>query len=136
MKARLYPHENKDEFKITVQKDSQTAQFDIIRMLLSLAYMLSLIPACTDIKGVHLQSGPITQEIYIRPPREKCEKRKIFGTLKKLPYGITEAGKQRAKEIEGLMGQQDHLERIIEVSQLYIKRKSYEKLSLIIDKNY
>lgn len=37
MKARLCPNGNRDKLKKTVRKDSATAQFDIIRLLLSLA---------------------------------------------------------------------------------------------------
>lgn len=70
MKARLCPHGNRDKEKGNIRNDSASAKFPIIRLLLSLATFLMLRIGCIDINGAYLQSGPITRELYIRPPPE------------------------------------------------------------------
>lgn len=63
MKARLCPNGNRDKLKKTVRKDSATAQFDVIRLILSLATIFTFRIGCIDIKGAYLQSGPIRRSI-------------------------------------------------------------------------
>lgn len=91
MKPRLCPNGNWDKLRKT-RKDSATAQFDIIRLLLSLATTFFFRLACVDIKDAYLQSGPIKRTIFVRPPRELRLPRNILWKLRKLPYVITEAG--------------------------------------------
>lgn len=81
-KARICPNGNRDRMKKTVRKDSATAQFDIIRLLLSLASIFLFRLSCIDIKGAYLQSGPIKRQIYVRPPRELGLPRHILWKLK------------------------------------------------------
>lgn len=100
MKARLCPNGNHDRTKKTASKDSATAEFAIIRLLLSMAIFLQLRLGCIDIKGVYLQSGPIKRRIYVRLPPELGSPRNILWKIQKLPYGFTEAGRQLAKENE------------------------------------
>ena len=94
MKARLCPHGNRDSGRNYVRKDSATAQFDMIRLMLSIATLLPFRIGLIDIKGAYRQSGPIKRDIYVRPPIEVGEKRGVIWKLVKLPYGITEAGRQ------------------------------------------
>lgn len=70
MKARLCPNGNRDKLRKTVRKDSASAQFDVVRMLLSLTTLFRFRLACIDIKGAYLQSGQIKRCIYVRAPRE------------------------------------------------------------------
>lgn len=70
LKERLCPHGNRGKMKHEIRKDSATAQFDVIRLICSIAAILRLRLGCIDIKGAYLQSGPITRDIYVRPPRE------------------------------------------------------------------
>ena len=65
LKCRLVPHGNRDREKDSVRKDSATAQFPIIHLLLSLATILSLSVASIDIKGAYLQAGNLPRDIYI-----------------------------------------------------------------------
>lgn len=47
-----------------------------------------------NIKEEYLQSGPIQGTLYVRPPQEIGKKRGIMCKLKKIPYEITEEGRQ------------------------------------------
>lgn len=100
LKARLCPHGNHDDEKDSVRKDSATAQFDVIRLLCSIATILGFKLSCLDIKGAYLQSRPIQRDIYVRPPPELQMKRSILWKLTKMPYRITEAGRQWARVFE------------------------------------
>lgn len=134
MKARLCPNGNRDRLRKTVQKDSAIPQFDIIHLLLSLATIFFFDLGYIDIKCAHLQSGPIRRIIYVRPPRELNLPRNILCKLRKLPYGINEAGRQLAKEIESWLVSEYRFQCFFGVSQLHIKRDSDSKIILIATK--
>lgn len=133
LKGRLCPHGNWDRFKRTVRKDLQTAQLDVIIMLLSLTSILFFLLGGIDVKGTYLQSGRIKRVIYVRPPKEMNVARDILWRLNKL-LSITEAGRQWAKEIESWMIDDYGLQRIYGFSHLYLKRYDAEKIKLIIAK--
>ena len=134
LKARIVPHGNKDVYKDDIRKDSSTAQFDVIRILLAAVTFLGMRLAMADIKGAYLQSGPIQREIYVRPPREWTDARGKVWKLTKLPYGIVEAGRQWAKTIEDWMLNRVGLQRIKGLNQIYVLRDSVGKISLIVAK--
>lgn len=67
-----------DNFKNRVRKDSQTAHFDIIEILISLDSIPSLRLFCIDMKVSYSQRGPILRETYVYPLQELCEKQKSF----------------------------------------------------------
>lgn len=92
LKARQYPNGNRDRMKKTVRKDTMTAEFDIIRLLLSFLITFFFTRASVDIKGVYPQSGPIKRRIYVGPPLELLFPRHIPWKLLKLPYCSTEPG--------------------------------------------
>lgn len=50
MKARLCPNGNREKLKKMMRKDSATAQFDYIRLLLSLATIFLFRIECIDMK--------------------------------------------------------------------------------------
>lgn len=131
MKARLCPNGNRDRMKTTVRKDSATAQFDEIRLLLSLASIFMFRLGCIDIKGAYLQSGPVKRCIYVRPPQDLGIPRYILWKLWKHPYGITETGRQWAKEIESCLVQTAGFIRVIGMRQIYAKRDEQNKIALI-----
>lgn len=93
LKARLCPHVNRGIMKDEVIKDSATAQLDTIRLTLSMSDTMGIRIGCVDVKEAYLQSGSIKRLIYVRPPKELA-KRGILWRLNKMPYGITEAGRQ------------------------------------------
>ena len=134
MKARLCPHSNHDSGKDSVRKDSATAQFDVIRLMLSIATLLSFDIGLIDINGAYLQSGPIKRDIYVRPPIEVGERRGVLWKLVKLPYGITEARRQWATVIEEWLLNTAEMERVNGMSQLFLKRSSRGDIILMIAK--
>lgn len=73
-------------------------------------------------KGAYLQGGPIEREIYLGPQRE-CESwnRGKIWHLARLPYGMAEAGRQRAVSIELRVAKDVRLDRIFGVSQCSVR---------------
>lgn len=63
LKERLCPHGNKEIEFGNIRNDSSNAQFDIIRLLLSIASLLSFRLGCVDIKAAYIQSGTISREL-------------------------------------------------------------------------
>lgn len=94
LKARFCSHGNRDREKGNIRNDSANAQFNLIKLILSIASVLELSLGCIGIKSAYLQSGPIKRELYVKPPREVDASRGVLWKLKKLPYGIAEAGRQ------------------------------------------
>lgn len=134
LKARLCPHGNRDKMKNDIRKDSATAQFDVIRLFCSMAAVLQFRLGCLDIKGAYLQSGPIQREIFVRPPKECGSIRGMLWRLVKMPYGISEAGRQWAKVFEGWILQEAAFERVFGVSQLFVKRDTSGNITMILAK--
>lgn len=134
LKARIVPNGNRDSEKDDVRKDSSTAQFDVIRLLLAVTTFLGMRLAMADVKGAYLQSGPIRREIYVRPPREWKGQRGTLWRLTKLPYGIVEAGRQWAKTVEEWMLTEGGLQRLHGLNQLYVRRNGLGTIILIVAK--
>lgn len=135
LKARICPHGNRDAMKDGIRKDSATAQFDVIRLMLSLATILSFNLGVVDVSGAYMQSGPIKRNIYVRPPREwdGTPRGKVWYLLK-LPYGIVEAGRQWALVIEDWLLNDAGMQRVNGISQLYMRRDSKGQINLILAK--
>lgn len=134
MKAQICPNGNRDRMKKSVHKDSATAQFDIIRLILSLASILLFRLGCIYINSAYLQSSPIKRRIYVRPPRELGLPRHILCKLKKLPYGITEAGREWAKEIESWLIKKSGFKRVKVLSHFYVKRNRRGNIVMVVVK--
>lgn len=134
LKAHLCPHGNHDNEKDSIRKDSATAQFDVIRLLCSIAAFLRFRLGCLDIQGAYLQSGPIRRDIYVRPPPELRTRKGILWKLTKLPYGITEAGRQWARVFEQWLTEKVDFKRVIGVPQMFVKRYDNGHISLILAK--
>lgn len=134
LKARICPHGNRDHLKDDVRKDSATAQFHVIRLLLAIATTLHFLLGVIDISGAYMQSGPIKREIYVRPPRKWRTTRGHIWKLLKLPYGITEAGRQWAQVMEDWLTKETGMEMAHGISQLFIKRKGNGKIGMMLAK--
>lgn len=134
LKARIVPHGNRDVEKDNIGKDSSTAQFDVVRIMLAVCNFIGLSLTIAEVKGAYLQSGPIQREIFVRPPREWIRKRGCLWKLKKLPYGIIKAGRQWPKEVEEWMLSTAGIDRIRELNQLYVRPDSIRRIILIITK--
>lgn len=134
LRARICPHGNHDDELEEVGKESATAQFDFSRLMLALTTMLSFRIGLVDIKGAYLQSGPIQRELYVRQPKGcKTTQRGLLWHLTKLPYGITETGRQCAATMENWTTNVLGLERVYGVSQMFVKRgRNYELMFIVI----
>lgn len=51
-----------------VRKDSSTAQFSVIRLILTVTIYMSFILGLFDMKGSYIQIGAIKRHIYVIPP--------------------------------------------------------------------
>lgn len=71
MKERVCHYGNKDDIKSDVRKDSATAQFDIIWLLLAIASTLPMRLGVVDMSGAYMKSGPINRDVYVSPPRKR-----------------------------------------------------------------
>lgn len=58
MKARIFPHIQKDEMKNDTRNDSATSLLDVILLLHAPATMLQMILVVVDISGAHMLSVP------------------------------------------------------------------------------
>lgn len=134
MKARICPHGNRDDQKDQIRKDSATAQFDVIRLLLAIVTLLPMRLGVLDISGAYMQSGPIKRDLYVRPPREWGCRRGFIWKLLKLPYGISEAGRQWAKVFEEWLITEMNMYTVEGVSQLFIKRRQDGSIMLMVAK--
>ncbi len=66
LSCSLVPHGNKDDLKDILRSDSLTAQFPIIRTVLSMAALHRFQLAKIDIYGAHLKSKDIERDICVR----------------------------------------------------------------------
>lgn len=121
LRARICPHGKRDDMKDDLRKDSTTAQFSVIRLLLSIATCSRVRLGLVYISGAYMQIGPIKRQIYGRPAREwDGGVRRSVWELLKMPYGITEAGIQWALVIESWLTDAMGMESIEGVSQIFI----------------
>ena len=138
MKARIVLHGNYDDDKESQRSDSSNAPLFVVRMLLSLVTFMGFRLGTAHFKGAYLQSGPITRDIYLPPPRDWCSLmglcRGLLWKLLKLSYGIVEAGRQWQKVVEQWMLSEGGLERLFGMSQLYVKCTHDKKICLIVAK--
>ena len=134
LKARIVPHGNHDAEKDEVRKYSSTPQLFVIRLLLSLVTFLGFRLGMADIKGAYLRSGPVSREIFVRPPREWTGPRGTLWKLTKLLYGIVEAGRKWQKTIEDWMLDTGKLERVFGIGQMFVKRNRHGRICLLVAK--
>lgn len=62
------PHGNRDLDKDNIRSDSSSAQFSVIRAVLSMAATFKLKLATIDICKAYMQSGELEREIFMRTP--------------------------------------------------------------------
>lgn len=68
LKAPISPHVNSYVDQNDNQKDSTTAKYGLIRVIVSMVKLLPFRIVLVDIKGAYLQSGPIRRDVYVIPP--------------------------------------------------------------------
>lgn len=88
-----------------------------------------------DVSNAYMTSGPIKRSIYVRPPGEwdKGTRWSVW-ELRKMPYGITDAGRQWATVIESWLTGTVGMETMKGVSQFFMKRRSDHSLAGIVTK--
>lgn len=133
LKGRIVVHGNRDAEKDMVRSDCAAADMMIVRMMISLATILGFNMATADIKGAYMQSGPIQREVYVRPPKDCHRKRGMVWKLLKLPYGLTDAGRQWLLRAENWLLGDAGMERVDGVNQMFT-RKHGDKIKLIVAK--
>jgi transposase InsO family protein len=96
VRARLTArgYEEEDEFP----KDSPTMQKCSLRLLLTLATLLSFRIQTTDIKSAFLQGSKLEREVFVKPPKEAESKGKLW-RLEKCLYGLKDASRQWYKKV-------------------------------------
>lgn len=68
LKAIVCPHGSHDNEKDNIRKDSSTAPFVIISLMLALVKCTEDRLGLVHIEGSYLQSRPIQRKMYVRPP--------------------------------------------------------------------
>lgn len=81
-----------------------------------------------------MQSGPIWRDVYFIPPQQLGQ-RGEYWKLIKLPYGISEAGRQWLKVVEFWMNEHAELTSNPQLGRIFLKRNASAKITLIAAKN-
>ena len=120
--------------KDSIRKDSATAQFPIIRALLSAAAVLGLELATIDISGVFLQAGPLKRKVYVRLPYGWTNDPQKVWKLLVPPYGLVESGRLWQLAVEDWMEECFGVEQVPGMPQLFLIRGVRGDVELIIAK--
>lgn len=132
LKCRLVPHGNRDKDKDEVRKDSNTAQFPVIRALLAIASFFGLRIAIIDISGAYLQAGPLPRLVFMRPPPGWSSSPLFIWKLLKPAYGLAESGRIWQLAVEKWLRQNYNIETIAGFPQLFIIRSSNSKIPKLL----
>ena len=128
LKCRLVPHGNRDKDKDEVRKDSNTAQFPVIRALLAIASFFGLRIAIIYISGAYLQAGPLPRLVYMRPPPGWSSSPLFIWKLLKPAYGLAESGRIWQLAVEKWLRENYSTETIAGFPQLFIIRKPSSRI--------
>lgn len=134
MKARRYPHENRDHEKGSISSDSANVQFSVIKLLVRPAIFFKFIFGCIDIRAAYLQGGPILRDIYTQPTKDCNCTQSTVCKLKKLPYGLRQAERQWTKTAETWLLLSAGLNRVNGIFQLYTKTESSGDITTLLVK--
>lgn len=128
---RLFPHGNRNSMKEEVRKDSETAQLDIIDLLIGMNATLGLRLGCLDFKGAYLQSN---QACYLHPHRKEIGKSGTIWRLRNIPYEITETGRLWALVMGDWIAKKAGMYTVPGVPQMFMKQKGDGSIRLMIFK--
>lgn len=95
--------------------------------------MLHLKFGMADMKGALIQSGPITRDIFVKPPKFLEQNRSILWKLKELPYGVVDAGRQWIKVADEWMSEIG-FELVLGIMQLLVARGYHGTIKMIVAK--
>ena len=131
--CRLVPHGNRDRDNEFVRKDSATAQFPIIRIVISLAAIMSFSIASIGINGAYLQAGQCPRDIYVKPPKGWASNARTVWKILKLAYGIVESGRLWQLVAEEWMSTQGFVQ-FPGLLQLFVTYNPNGSINLLIEK--
>lgn len=130
LKCRLVPRGNHDKDKDKVRSDCATAQFPVIRLILSLSTLLPFVLASIDITGSYIQGNPLTHEVYMRPPEGWCQPGTVWRLLRPA-YGLTDSGRIWQLTIENWLLDKD-FEQIEDIPQFFFasrRKQNFQRCS-------
>lgn len=78
LKDRMVKHGNIYDDKDLINKDEVAANLFVPRILLSIGTIMGFKFGVADIKGAFMQSGSISLEIFVKPPKFMEENRNIY----------------------------------------------------------
>lgn len=117
-------HCHLDAEKETVRADCVAAYMLIVMHILCLGTCLGFKFGSADIKGSFMQSGPITRQVYVRPPRDCPHNRGAFWKLLNSHMGFSKQAGRGFLKIEDWMMNEYGLERVFDDLELFVKRES------------
>ncbi len=133
LRCRVVPHGNRDQLKNELRSDSSTAQFPVIRTVLSMAVIHKLKLATLDISKAYLQAGDLQRDIYMRPPTGWESSRGEVWKLMKPAYGLVESGRLWQTTVEPWMASYG-LQEIPGMAQLFVLHSREPSPRLILAK--
>jgi len=134
LKCRCVPHGNRDKVKEELRSDSSTAQFPVIRSLLSLAAYHKYAVAKVDISGAFLQGGTLERDIYVRPPTSWMTSRSELWKLVRPAYGLVESGRTWQLACEKWMRESYKLTEVPGFAQMFVLHKKNKAPAIFIAK--
>lgn len=92
LKSRIVVHGHLDAEKDEMRAYCAAAGMLIVRLLLFLGTCLEFTFVYADRKGAFMQSGPITRQVYVRPPIYSPHERGDFGNSLNCPTSCERLG--------------------------------------------
>ena len=133
LQCRLVPHGNRDRDKDSVRKDSATAQFPIISIVLSIAAILGMALGSIDVKSAYTQGCWLTRNIFVLPPKGWTSLHRGSWKLLKPAYRVVESGRVWQLAVGRWMSGQGIIE-VPGLPQLFIERRPNGRILLAICK--
>lgn len=133
LKCRLVLHGNKDVDRDWIRKDSMTAQFPVIRIVLSISVFMNFGIVTLDVNKAYFQSRDLQRDAFVRPPRSWSAKPGMYWKLIKPAYGLPDSGRVRQLTIEKWI-QARHLIQVHGLTQLFLRLKTVGGIHLVLAK--
>ena len=91
IKARIVPHGNRDKMKHVLKTDSSSCSPIGLRIVCSIASIMSWPLSKVDFDSAFLQSGASMRDVYVCPPKECNSRMKYYWLLLSASYGLVNA---------------------------------------------
>lgn len=113
-----------------MRKDSATAQFPVISLLLSLATIFQLCLASLDIKSAYLQADGFFRTVYMYPPKGWASRSGLVWLIKKAVYALSESGILWQVTVEHWMNEEGR-KNIPGLPQIFVRYKPNGSIALL-----